>query len=74
MKTVFVGLDMFAKIIDIIDAQPTKKENGETHGKYQWTRHHGTRWVAESSFVLKDGEFEWLFCIANYLYEAYKDK
>jgi len=73
MKSVFVQEDLFNKIMEKIGAAPTGVDNGMTHGRYQWTRHYN-RWVGESSFVVNDQKKdEWLFRVATYLYEAYKD-
>lgn len=73
MKTIWVQEELFNKIMEKIGAVPTGVDNGMNHGKYQWTRHYN-RWVGESSFVVNgQKKDEWLFRVAAYLYEAYKD-
>ena len=72
MKTVFVNPVMFNTIMEKIGAERTGSDVGRTHGKFQYTRHYGTRWVGESSYLVRDGVQEWLYSVAGYLYEAYK--
>lgn len=72
MKTVFVNPDMFKEIMEKIGAEQTGSDVGRTHGKFQYTRHYGTRWVGSSSYLVQDGAQSWLYSVAAYLYEAYK--
>ena len=72
MKTVFVNREMFYSIMETVGADLSGDDVGKTHGKFQYTRHYGTRWVGESSYLVKNGVQEWLYSVAAYLYEAYK--
>lgn len=72
MRTVFVNYEMFHDIMEKISAEMSRRKEGVSSGKFQYTRHYGTRWVGESSYLVKDGKQQWLYSVANYLYEAYK--